>query len=48
MSLIPGDLTPVYKAAIARGTGASRWQRPAFVDLLLEFYGRKKVIVLAV
>ena len=34
MSLIPGDLTPVYKATIARGAGASRWQRPVFVDLL--------------
>ena len=34
MSLIPKDLTPVYKATIAKGTSALRWQRPAYVDLL--------------
>ena len=34
MSLIPKDLTPVYKATIAKGTNAERWQRPLYVDLL--------------
>ena len=34
MSLIPKDLTPVYKATIAKGTSAIRWQRPAYVDFL--------------
>jgi formate dehydrogenase beta subunit len=34
MSLLPADLTPVYKATVAKGTNARRWQRPAFVDLL--------------
>jgi formate dehydrogenase (NADP+) beta subunit len=34
MSLIPKDLTPVYKATIAKGTSAVRWQRPAYVDFL--------------
>jgi len=34
MSLIPKDLTPVYKATIAKGTSALRWQRPAYVDFL--------------
>ena len=34
MSLIPKDLTPVYKATIAKGTGTRRWQRPVYVDLL--------------
>ena len=34
MSLIPKDLTPVYKATIAKGTNAQRWQRPLFVSLL--------------
>jgi formate dehydrogenase (NADP+) beta subunit len=34
MSLIPKDLTPVYKATIAKGTGAKRWQKPVYVDLL--------------
>jgi len=34
MSLIPNDLTPVYKATIAKGTSATRWQRPAYVDHL--------------
>jgi NADPH-dependent glutamate synthase beta subunit-like oxidoreductase len=34
MSLIPKDLTPVYKATIGKGTGARRWQRPVYVDLL--------------
>ena len=34
MSLIPKDLTPVYKATIGKGTSARRWQRPVYVDLL--------------
>jgi formate dehydrogenase beta subunit len=34
MSLIPRDITPVYKATIGKGTGATRWQRPVFVDFL--------------
>jgi formate dehydrogenase (NADP+) beta subunit len=34
MSLIPKDITPVYKATIAKGTSAVRWQRAAYVDLL--------------
>jgi formate dehydrogenase (NADP+) beta subunit len=34
MSLIPHDLTPIYKATIAKGTSAARWQRPAYVDHL--------------
>ena len=34
MSLIPKDLTPSYKATIAKGTGARRWQRPIFTDYL--------------
>ncbi|MEP7083271.1 MAG: NAD(P)-binding protein [Betaproteobacteria bacterium] len=34
MSLIPTDITPVYKIAIGRGSGATRWQRPEYVDLL--------------
>ena len=34
MSLIPKDLTPVYKATIAKGANARRWQRPVYVDLL--------------
>jgi formate dehydrogenase beta subunit len=34
MGLIPKDLTPVYKATIAKGTNAQRWQRPLFVSLL--------------
>ncbi len=34
MSLIPKDITPVYKATIGKGTGARRWQRPVYVDLL--------------
>ena len=34
MSLIPKDLTPVYKATIGAGTGARRWQRPVYVDML--------------
>jgi len=28
MSLIPKDITPVYKATIGKGTSAARWQRP--------------------
>jgi formate dehydrogenase (NADP+) beta subunit len=34
MSLIPKDMTPTYKATIAKGTNAMRWQRAAFVDHL--------------
>ena len=34
MSLIPKDITPVYKATIGKGTSAARWQRPVYVDLL--------------
>ena len=34
MSLIPKDLTPAYKATIAKGANATRWQRPIYVDLL--------------
>jgi formate dehydrogenase beta subunit len=34
MSLIPKDLTPVYKATIARGTSGRRWQRPVYADYL--------------
>jgi formate dehydrogenase beta subunit len=34
MTLIPKDMTPVYKAAIAKGTGAMRWQQAAYVNLL--------------
>jgi len=34
MSAIPKDMTPVYKATIAKGTGARRWQTAAYVDLL--------------
>jgi NADPH-dependent glutamate synthase beta subunit-like oxidoreductase len=34
MSLIPKDLTPPYKATIAKGTGSRRWQQPVFVDYL--------------
>ena len=34
MSLIPKDITPVYKATIGKGTSARRWQRPVYVDLL--------------
>ena len=34
MTLIPKDMTPVYKATIAKGTGAMRRQRAAYVDLL--------------
>ena len=34
MTLIPKDLTPVYKATIAKGTNAARWQAAAYVDLL--------------
>lgn len=30
----PLDMTPVYKATIAKGTGAARWQRAVFVDHL--------------
>jgi formate dehydrogenase beta subunit len=34
MSLIPKDITPVYKATIGKGTSPTRWQRPVYVDLL--------------
>ena len=34
MSSIPKDLTPAYHLAITKGTGARRWQRAAYVDLL--------------
>ena len=34
MSLIPKDMTPVYKATIAKGTSGTRWQRPLYVDYL--------------
>jgi NADPH-dependent glutamate synthase beta subunit-like oxidoreductase len=34
MTLIPKDMTPVYKATIAKGTNAMRWQRAEYVDLL--------------
>jgi hypothetical protein len=34
MALIPKDMTAVYKATIAKGTNAMRWQRAAYVDLL--------------
>jgi formate dehydrogenase beta subunit len=34
MALIPTDITPVYKATIAKGTNAMRWQRAVYVDLL--------------
>jgi len=34
MTLIPKDMTPVYKATIAKGTNAARWQTAAYVDHL--------------
>lgn len=34
MSLIPHDLTPVYKATIAKGTSAIRYQRPTYINHL--------------
>lgn len=34
MPLIPKDMTTVYKATIAKGTSATRWQRAVYVDLL--------------
>ena len=34
MSLVPKDLTPVYKQTIGKGAGARRWQRPIYVDHL--------------
>ena len=34
MTLTPKDMTPGYKATIAKGTNAVRWQRAAYVDLL--------------
>ena len=40
MSLIPHDLTPVYKATIAKGTSARRWQRPVYVDYLQNIAGK--------
>ena len=34
MTSIPKDMTAVYKSTIAKGTGAMRWQRAAYVDHL--------------
>ena len=34
MSLIPKDMTPIYKATIAKGTSGMRWQRPVYVEYL--------------
>jgi NADPH-dependent glutamate synthase beta subunit-like oxidoreductase len=34
VSLVPRDLTPVYKETIGKGAGARRWQRPVYVDHL--------------
>ena len=34
VSLVPKDLTPVYKETIGKGAGARRWQRPVYVDHL--------------
>jgi NADPH-dependent glutamate synthase beta subunit-like oxidoreductase len=34
VSLVPKDLTPVYKETIGKGAGARRWQRPLYVDHL--------------
>jgi formate dehydrogenase (NADP+) beta subunit len=34
MSSAPRDMTAVYSSTIARGSGARRWQTPAYVDLL--------------
>ena len=34
VSLVPKDLTPVYKQTIGKGAGARRWQRPVYVDHL--------------
>ena len=34
MSSIPKDLTPGYQLSITKGTGARRWQRATYVDLL--------------
>ncbi len=34
MTLIPKDMTPVYKSTIAKGTNATRWQKAAYVDHL--------------
>jgi len=34
MSPVPQDMTQVYTSTIAKGTGARRWQTPAYVDLL--------------
>jgi hypothetical protein len=34
LSLVPKDLTPVYKETIGKGAGAHRWQRPIYVDHL--------------
>ncbi|HTI36349.1 MAG TPA: hypothetical protein VL484_02220, partial [Vicinamibacterales bacterium] len=34
MSLVPKDLTPVYKETIGKGAGSRRWQRPLYVDHL--------------
>ena len=34
MSLVPKDLTPVYKETIGKGAGARRWQLPVYGDHL--------------
>jgi hypothetical protein len=34
MTLSPKDMTPVYKATIAKGTNAARWQK-AILDTTL-------------
>jgi formate dehydrogenase (NADP+) beta subunit len=34
VSLVPKDLTPVYKETIGKGAGARRWQLPVYVDHL--------------
>ena len=34
MTLTPKDMTPGYKATIAKGTNAVRWRRAGYVDLL--------------
>ena len=34
MTLIPKDMTPVYKATVAKGTNATRWQRAVYADSL--------------
>lgn len=34
MSLLPTDLTPVMQSTLHHGVGATRWQRPAWIDHL--------------